>query len=118
MTKSLPSSLSLCTTYVLCNIINNLGTQSSFLFPKTLSFFMLMDLLISAITYIHLSIQVSKLDQFVGHDKFGKAFEYMVSIWLKFLVFGRHLTSMKTEGIFMPPILEWKRHKPLHIFII
>jgi hypothetical protein len=26
MTKSLPSSLSLCTTYVLCNITNNLGT--------------------------------------------------------------------------------------------
>ncbi len=45
---------------------------------------MLMDLLISSITYIHLSIQVSKLDQFVGHDKFGIAFEYMLSIQLKF----------------------------------
>jgi hypothetical protein len=79
-----------------------------------------MDLLISSITYIHLSIQVSKLDQFVGHDKFGIAFEYMLSIQLNLLVFWKapYIHQDKTGGIFMPPILEWKRHKPLHIFII
>jgi hypothetical protein len=67
---------------------------------------MLMDLLISSIAFIHLSIQVSKLDQFVEHDKFGIAFEYILSIQLNFLVFGKHLTSMKTGGIFMP-LLFW-----------
>ncbi len=116
MTKSLPSSLSLCTTSVVCNITYNLWYLVKFPCSKTLSFFMLMNLLISSITYIHLSIQVSKWDQFVGHDKFGIAFEYMLSIQLHFLVFGRHLTSMKTGGTFMPPILEWKRHEPLHIY--
>jgi len=80
---------------------------------------MLMDLLISSIAFIHLSIQVSKLDQFVEHDKFGIAFEYILSIQLNFLVFGKHLYIHENRrDIYASPVLEWKRHKPLHIFII
>jgi hypothetical protein len=59
------------------------------------------------------------MDQFVKHDKFGIAFEYMLSIQLNFLVFGIMAPYIhENRRDIYAPVLEWKRHKPLHIFII